>query len=122
MVDAPTSEETAIEALRKMLVRWMPIALMVGGASGAYFQITTKLDRNSEERAKDRADFDRFLATYAVDHDFGPGGFSNPRISAGLELTLRRLAKESGLLTRSEAMHYLSTFFQLNPTINRPNE
>lgn len=105
-----------------MLVKWMPIAVMVGGASGAYFNITNKLDRYGEERARDRADFDRFLAAYAVDHDFGPGGFSSARISAGLELHIRRLIKDNGVLTRGEALHYLNTFFQLNPTINKPNE
>jgi len=103
--------------LSRAIRQWGPLLGAIGFAYGVYYETTARirdLEKNQSELVQRISDVIRNdLSVRAI----GPGGFEHPQIRAGIEAQIRAYMESKGCQCRE----FYDAFFQLNPTLVRPN-
>lgn len=107
-----------METFNRIVKQFGSIMAMFAVGVGAYFEARMAIRDNTREIKELRVALDGFVARDLDRSAFGPDGFLDPKIRAGLEANIRKYLEIQGFTDRK----FREAFFQLNPTIIKPKD
>lgn len=116
------AEDTHIEALRVFVKKWGVFFAAVGAGVGVFYEHKGGIEALKAALGQMRADLDAFHSEYRDAHSFGPGGFLNPQIRAGLDASIREFLRSYNAEMEDRNRRWRANFFQLNPMLRSPAE